>query len=73
MAAHEGMTQHVARAICWSATHPFGQNDKAACRHCKAATPADCKQFEAFRPEAEAAVLAVRDYALLTLRNKPRI
>lgn len=59
------MEQHVARTICAAAQHA------GVCLHCIDET--DCVLWPTFMKEAKGAIEAVRDFAMISKRNKPRL
>ena len=70
------MVEHVARTLCRAACR--GNRETTMCPVCDRETPlgwaaGECSMWETFRGEAHAAIEAVRDYAMLTTRRKPRL
>lgn len=70
---HPTMQQHVARQLCFAAA-----TDQCAhgpvCPHCRARDQeaAPCTMWRQFMREAAAAIEAVRDFAMLSARKRPR-
>ncbi len=71
------MVEHVARTLCRAAA--CSNREDAACPECDDTNEetgvvriGDCTMWEEFMGEAEAAIQAVRDYARLDRRRKPR-
>ncbi len=71
------MVEHVARTLCRAAA--CSNREDAACPECDDINErtgtvqiGECMMWDLFKQEAEAAIEAVRDYARLDRRNKPR-
>lgn len=65
------MQQHVARSLCWEAGK--GRDDEdAPCRQCEG-TQERCDMWPSFMGEAQVAIGAVKDFAIISMRNKPRL
>lgn len=67
------LIEHIARKICYSSIYydPRLEGAPVICPHCEN-DPTRCI-WPSFVPEANAAFEAVRDFAILSYRKKPKI
>ena len=63
------LIEHVARTICKTSSMQYINGE--VCIHCND-DPTKC-MWQSFTTEAEAAIDAVSDFAMISLRNKPKV